>query len=334
MSNMKALLVPFAEESQLYKDPTTSKPSLPPNVPGHPRVPLHNVAELREFLCRELCASDLERMASRLWIMSTQSSSNISPLHQQKVKGRNIIVTEDPRLHLVWIYDRVFIKPLPKYLMSFSFWSEYINNRNSVLLGNTQAEQESYSMIRMSALGFLRTYYYLIQHESDLNIAVNESRLLPSGITWTEYCAFSQNLAAIGDGVVSKRYHYGELRLTRLNLWAKLLIGKFHYERVHGQYGAFFAQFYGPLLFIFGVLSIILSAMQVELGAESLLATHQWESVWFVCRWFAVIVLMCIFLLTIILVMLLVGMIVDECAFALKARYKRRKLKRLQFQGA
>ena len=128
-------------------------------------------------------------------------------------------------------------------------------------------------MIRMSALGFLRTYYYLIQHESDFEIARNETRLLPPDITWTDFCAFSKDFVDISDDTVSERYHYGELRQTRLNLYAKLIIGKFHYERVHGQYGAFFARFYGPLLFIFGILSIILSAMQVELGLEMLTNT-------------------------------------------------------------
>jgi hypothetical protein len=42
------------------------------------------------------------------------------------MKRREIVVTEDPRLHLVWIYDRVFIKPLPKYLLSHDFWQIYL----------------------------------------------------------------------------------------------------------------------------------------------------------------------------------------------------------------
>ena len=84
---------------------------------------------------------------------------------------------------------------------------------------------------------------------------------------------------------MSERYYYGELRLTRLNLYAKFIIGKFHYERVHGQYGAFFARYYGPLLFIFGILSIILSAVQVELGVETL-TNAQWQSFWYASRWF------------------------------------------------
>ena len=255
--------------------------------------------------------------------MSTQSSGNISSLHQQKVKGRRIIVTEDPRLHLVWIYDRVFIKPLPRYLLSYVFWSEYLFDEKS-LGGSTQEEQGTHARIRMSALGFLRTYYYLIQHESDFEIAHSETRLLPSDVTWNEFCAFSKDFSDISDDAVSERYYYGEIRLTRLNLYAKLIIGKFQYERVDGQYGAFFARFYGPLLFIFGILSIILSAMQVELGVETL-TNAQWQPFWNACRWSVVIVLVCVVCLTLILVLLLIGMVADEWIFALKARYYKTK---------
>ena len=193
MSPTTTFLVPFTKENQLYRNPTTSQPSGSPNLPGHPRIPLQDAVRLRGFLYRELWAVDLERMAPHLLIMSTQSSSNVSPLHQQKVKGREITVTEDPRLHLVWIYDRVFIKPLPKYLLSYTFWSDTMSNERSVLRGSTREEQQTYSKIRRSALGFLRTYYYLIQHESDFEITRNETRLLPPDITWTDFCAFSKD---------------------------------------------------------------------------------------------------------------------------------------------
>ena len=89
-------------------------------------------------------------------------------------------------------------------------------------------------MLRILALGFLRTYYYLIQHESDFEIARSEIRLLSFDITWTEFYTFFKDFSDIGDNNVSERYHYKELRLIRLNLYAKLIIGKFQYERVHG----------------------------------------------------------------------------------------------------
>lgn len=97
---MTSIPMPFTQESELYKSHASSDSNPPSSLPGHPRVSLQDAERLGSFLYRELWAVDLERMAPHLWIMSTQSSTNISPLHQQKVKGREIIVTEDPRLHL------------------------------------------------------------------------------------------------------------------------------------------------------------------------------------------------------------------------------------------
>lgn len=76
---------------------------------------------------------------------------------------------------------------------------------------------------------------------------------------------------------MSTRYCYGELRLTRLNFYAPLLLGKLHFEQVHGQYGDFFGRLYGPLLFAFAIVSTILNSMQVALASEQLAAAH-WES--------------------------------------------------------
>ncbi|KAH7000716.1 hypothetical protein EDB80DRAFT_724372 [Ilyonectria destructans] len=61
----------------------------------------------------------------------------------------------------------------------------------------------------------------------------------------------------------SLRYAYGEIRLTRLNLYAPLLLGKSHFQRVEHQYGKYFARFYGPILFVIGIISVVLSGLQV-----------------------------------------------------------------------
>ena len=150
------------------------------------------------------------------------------------MKGREIIITEDPRLHLVWIYNRIFIKPLLRYLLSYTFWSEYLLNEKSPLESSTQEERETCTIVRISALGFLRIYFYLIRYELDFEIARSETRLLPPNITWNKFCVFSKDFLDISDDAVSERYKYGELRLTRLNLYAKPIIGRFQYERVHG----------------------------------------------------------------------------------------------------
>ena len=67
---------------------------------------------------------------------------------------------------------------------------------------------------------------------------------------------------------IRSRYSFGQLRLTRLNLWSKVFLGRFTFYKIHGQYGAYFARYYGPVLFIFGFFSVALSAMQVALAAQ------------------------------------------------------------------
>lgn len=61
-------------------------------------------------------------------MMATQSSANINALHRQIFKGRKIVVTEDPQLHLIWLQDRIHIKPLPKCLLSHAFWNDVLLN--------------------------------------------------------------------------------------------------------------------------------------------------------------------------------------------------------------
>ncbi|KAL7770064.1 hypothetical protein ACKLNR_001448 [Fusarium oxysporum f. sp. zingiberi] len=188
--------------------------------------------------------------------MSKQGSRNISPLLRQLVKRRSIVVTEDPKLHLVWIYGRIFIKPLPRYIGSYAFWRDY-------LCRDTDSGGRG-ARIRQAALGYLRTYYHLIQHESDLRIAQDSSPcLVPADITWEQFCNFTSGLGGIADRDVSLRYAYGEIRLTRLNMYAPILLGKSHFQRVEYQYGTYFARFYGPVLFVIGVVSVILSGLQV-----------------------------------------------------------------------
>jgi hypothetical protein len=135
-------------------------------LPGQPTIALHDPAPLLTFLETDLYAADLEKIAPRLWIMSTPSSSNINALHRQRVVGREIVVTEEPRLHLVWVHNRVFVKPVPAYLTSHWFWDQYLESSLCSL-----GDVESRDRIRKAAVGFLRSYRYLVRHETDFNIA-------------------------------------------------------------------------------------------------------------------------------------------------------------------
>ncbi|KAI1584284.1 hypothetical protein PtrCC142_012231 [Pyrenophora tritici-repentis] len=234
---------PFSKANQLVHDLVPGPGAAQSEtLPGQPSLLLKDLDRTKKFLYDDLWSEDLDRMAPRLWIMTTLSSANINPLHRQRVKGREIIVTEEARLHLVWIHDRIFIKPIPRYLLSHDFWEVYLDQK----LGSLDDDSRN---LRAAATGFLRTYRYLIRHESDFYLAQQDSlRLIPKDVDWASFCYFTSDLNDIQDSAVSRRYCFGELRLTRLNFYAPFLLRKFRFEQVHGQYGDYFARLYGPVL--------------------------------------------------------------------------------------
>jgi hypothetical protein len=311
-------MAPFSRANQLVSDiEEVVEASAATTLPGHPSILHDDPTSMQKLLDKEFWAHDLETMAPRLWIMTTYSSANINPLHRQKVKGREIIVTEEARLHLVWIHNRIFIKPLPPYILSHTFWEIYLNERRP--LSDCQLR------VRRAALGFLRTYRYLIQHESDFNIAQQDNlRLLPKDVDWTSFRRFVSELNCIEDSVVSMRYFYGELRLTRLNFYAPLLLRKFHFEQVHGQYGDFFARMYGPILFVFALVSTVLNSMQVALAVEQVVDAH-WKIVWSLSRWFSMISLLGVAVISMWFILLWLWMFLDEWMYTIRRKIERRR---------
>ncbi|SCV61373.1 uncharacterized protein FFFS_15942 [Fusarium fujikuroi] len=298
---------PFALEHQLTRE--LDGPAR--HVPGYPRVSLEDPSMVWDLLAREICSDDLDRVANRLWWMSKQDNGNISPLHRQLVKRRTIVVTEDPKLHLVWIYDRIFIKPLPRYIGSYTFWQDYL----CAEVGGGEREQR----IRRAALGYLRTYYYLVKHESDLRIAQDPSLcLIPPDITWKQFCDFASSLGDIADRDVSLRYTYGEIRLTRLNFYAPLLLGKSHFQRVEYQYGPYFARFYGPILFVIAVASVVLSGLQVVVSVGDG-GGGGWKGS---ALWISVIAIVSSCSLIFILGLVLVYKVAREWKFAIRDRLR------------
>lgn len=277
-------MIPFRRDQELYRNlwisdngqlhrykgnasPSGGVALKEPSLPGQPNISLYDT-QMASFLGNELLPRRLDSIGRHLWLIAKQDSTHISSLTHQLVRGRKIVVTENPELHLVWFYDQVFVKPLPKYLLSYTFWQYYLDNKASAI----HNEQERYAVLQ-AARGMLRSYSYLIQHKSDFLLATDgRHQLLPRKLRYAEFIRFiTVCQSAITDADVSPRYRFGELRLTRLNFWSKILLHQVNFSKVHGQYGARFAQYYGPILFVFGGLSVMLSAMQVALAAQPLL---------------------------------------------------------------
>ncbi|RDW56461.1 hypothetical protein BP6252_14144 [Coleophoma cylindrospora] len=255
----------------IASDPTTQQPYLccnTPNkntLPSQPRVSL-DLFSIRRFLVVDLLTPDLNRLTPHLWLVSTPRSSHISALHHQAVRGRRIVLAENPQLHLVWRNNTIFIKPLPPYLLSHAFWDHVFGHR-AVSPHQSDFPFEGWQ----AACGFMRTYSHLVQYKTDFDLG-QEIGLIPKSVEWDAFARFIEPFHELGDREVSPRYSYGELRLTRLNFYSRIfLFPKLTFHHIDAQWGAFFGNMFPVLLFIFAVLTIILASIQVELGVQQIL---------------------------------------------------------------
>ena len=267
---------PFNEGDQLCDLPEGPNARLP----GQPRISFKEEPEkLYRYLKNTLCTPELDSIASRLWLLSTKSAAHISELHYQKIKGREIILTESAHLHLLWIDGRIFLKPLPRYLLSYDFWQRHLLPDFSAKNYQPYEHSTDREIVTSAALGLLRSYLFLIKYPSDLDIAVQYG-LVPFETTFESFCNFSSQFHLITDAEVAGRYQYGEIRLARLNHWSKILLRRWNYETMNWQYGQYFQRFYGPLLFTFAFFSVSLSALQVEMAVESMAPNQRLLAEW------------------------------------------------------
>ncbi|KAL2364358.1 hypothetical protein RJZ56_002705 [Blastomyces dermatitidis] len=238
---------------------------------------------------KELDVHRLNRIFQWLWVVGRPMPPR--PLHCQLLLGREILVTEQMDMHLVWTEGRVYLKPIPRFLLEPHFWTEYLSCRDgcSCLYHETavgslgSARECSHRKLRKSALGFLYTYAALISHESDFHIA-KDKRLLPADekhLTWQGWRTFVEQLdtACIYPNI-SLRFIYGELRLSRLNniyrFTQRPLLGG--YTRHWHEYKTFFRDNFTLLASATVYIAIVLTAMQVGLETKGLSDSASFQS--------------------------------------------------------
>ncbi|KAI2776453.1 hypothetical protein F4815DRAFT_449245 [Daldinia loculata] len=211
------------------------------------------------FLSMELSLQKLEVFSKYFWAIGSKRPA--APLNYKIYSGREIVPCERLDLHLVWTNDgRIFIKPLPRFLLSLEVWNEYLNCRvdckcqqGSAVLDTGNARQiphhhgpdnlrgvninqagiswpprtrRDVCALRRCALGFLYSYVCLLTYESDFAYA-KEHHLLPrlakgTEIQWDDWKKFSREiLAKYKEADVHPRFHRGELRLSRLNFFSR-----------------------------------------------------------------------------------------------------------------
>ncbi|KIK57341.1 hypothetical protein GYMLUDRAFT_46216 [Collybiopsis luxurians FD-317 M1] len=229
-------------------DPTVRK--LPVDLPGQ-SISLDDPPRVHDFLCRELSVPRLNEVHRHLWIAGWNES--IHPLHWHIMVRRQIVVTEDPNMHLVCTDWAIFIKPLPICLLDYDFYLCFISKHDS---------------LSQAARGLLRSYARLVVHESDFLLA-QQYFLLPRGMKWLDWTRLAEQLALIPTASVNKRYRLGELRLSRLNLVYRIWKGRLMYFRMHRSYTAYFSEQYRSSLILFAYTTVIHAALQTILTTGS-----------------------------------------------------------------
>lgn len=228
---------------------------------------------------KELDLRRLTRIHGWLWAVGLPMPPH--SLHYQLLLRREILVVEQMDMHLVWTTGRIFIKPVPRFLLYPRFWTEYLCCAQGC---SCSVDDDGWPLqcdrrgLRCRALGFLFSYAALISHESDFRIA-EENHLLPQGVQWPAWRMFVKQLDTehiYPD--IDPRFYYGELRLSRLNKIYFLRTLNCGYMSHWNQYGSCFwdnlAWLAGATVYI----AIVLTAMQVGPATDMLKGNNAFQS--------------------------------------------------------
>ncbi|KAF3492116.1 uncharacterized protein GIQ15_01633 [Arthroderma uncinatum] len=234
----------------------------------------------------ELDLRRLNKVFDWLWIVGRPMPPR--PLHHQLLLSREVFITEQMDMHLVWTEGRVFLKPIPRFLLEPHFWTEYLSCREycecsskdeASSLGS--AQECTRRKLWKSALGFLFSYAALVTHESDFHIAKDKHLLPAEGtITWQGWRTFVEQLDT--ENIyreINPRFIYGELRLSRLNKIYRLSQRPFlrGYMSHWHQYRTFFQDNFTWLASAMVYIAIVLTAMQVGLATKSLTENNAFQ---------------------------------------------------------
>lgn len=190
-------------------------------------------------------------------------------LHQHPLAGREIALTERMDTHLVWRSRRVFVKPMPRFLLEPQFWTDYLCKSN-----------DDTGSHRPHAIGFLLSYVALIRCESDLLLA-QENSLMPSEVRWCTWRALVQELdLEVLAEHAHPRFWYAELKMSHLNFLAMLFHGPSFGNMAHGGgVRSFLSSKFQWVAALTVYVVIVLTALQVGLATERLGRNATFQSV-------------------------------------------------------
>ncbi|KAF4334653.1 hypothetical protein FBEOM_11486 [Fusarium beomiforme] len=223
---------------------------------------LDNRNEVQRFLTAFFDLSRFNAIRSLLWLIAVHGAPR--SLYYQKFLGRDIVIAEELDLHLVWAKWRIFIKPLPEFLLNYEFWE-----------ANISCDPK----LHRAACGLLYSYCGLIRFGHDLQIA-KDYHLIHDSVDYRAWTDFSRvilpNLNPRDPNIMDRRFQYGELRLNRLDTIYRYSPYKFSISSILQGFPHALTESYVPYMdqynnavSAFGVIVIVLSAFNLSLSAHS-----------------------------------------------------------------
>lgn len=238
-------------------------PNLPASITSRGKT-IRPARDIPGYLRSELLAWKIELIYEHLWFAGRRHVPARS-LHRHRLARRQIVITESPSEHLIQGYAVVFVKPFPSYLLCHDFWETHLACDTA---------------LHSAACGFVLSYTWLVTYPSDFDIA-KELRLLPEHLTWNTWTLFASefldHLEASPTPLISSRYIYGELRMSRVNYLYKFLPSVWDKENPARGFmptsmwnGSFLERNITRMLSTFVAISLVLSSMQVGLATTQL----------------------------------------------------------------
>ena len=218
--------------------------------------------EVHRFLSAFLDLSRFNGLREMLWLIAVHGAPR--SLYYQKFLRREIVIAEELDLHLVWAKSRVFIKPLPDFMLNYDFWETYISCD---------------PQFHRAACGLLYSYCGLIRFGHDFQVA-QECRLINAKLDFRAWAEFARttlpNLNPKDHNTMDTRFQYGELRLNRLDTIYRYTPRKLSVSSILQGFPHALTESYVPYMdqynnavSAFGAIVIILNSFNLSLSARS-----------------------------------------------------------------
>jgi hypothetical protein len=215
--------------------------------------------EVHRFLCAFLDLSRFKALRKMLWLIAIHGAPR--SLYYQKFLRREIVIAEELDLHLVWAKSRIFIKPLPDFLLNYDFWETHISCE---------------PQLHRAACGLLYSYCGLIRFGHDLQVA-KDCHLVNANLDYRAWSEFARTtLSNLNVDNIDTRFQYGEMRLHRLDTIYRCSTDGFSLSSIFQGFSHALNESYVPYMdqynnavSAFGAFVIILSAFNLSLSAHS-----------------------------------------------------------------